>query len=354
MDLRIDPERNGGVFYAPAFSGDGRLMALGIAPDQVLLADAATGRELARLTTLRSVNPAPLVFSPDGTKLIASTNQKTVLVWDLRQIRDRLKERGLEWDVPPNPTAPDSLAAMGPVLPVRAIRVVGEVLEPQARRAAELAEMNRRLAVTPDDAEALIYRGWLFTRQQKWPEAIADLEHRLQLRPGDSADDCLLGEAYQETGQLAAALSAFSRLLERAPEDHQARFQRGLLALNLAQPRLAADDFRRVLAVEPDMDRARYRRAQALTRLGQYDEVMADLDILIPKAPVNDALYELRGIVRGALGDRDQARADREKARSLVPKDWMTLNNRAWILATGPFEERDAERAVAWRGEPSI
>ncbi len=65
-------------------------MALGIAPDQVLLADAATGRELARLTTLRPVTPTPLVFSHDGTKLIARTSEKTVLVWDLRQIRDQL------------------------------------------------------------------------------------------------------------------------------------------------------------------------------------------------------------------------------------------------------------------------
>ena len=73
---RIDQERNGTAFYRPAFTGDGRLMALGIAPDQVLLADAATGRELARLTTLQPVTPTPIVFSPDGTKLIARTNQK--------------------------------------------------------------------------------------------------------------------------------------------------------------------------------------------------------------------------------------------------------------------------------------
>ena len=71
--LRIDQEPNAGGSNPPAFTGDGRLMALGIAPDQVLLADAATGRELARLTTLQPVTPTPLVFSPDGTKLVART-----------------------------------------------------------------------------------------------------------------------------------------------------------------------------------------------------------------------------------------------------------------------------------------
>ncbi len=169
-------ERNGIADHAPAFTADGRLMALGIAPDQVLLAEAATGRELARLTTLQPVTPTPLVFSPDGTKLVARTNQKTVLVWDLRRIRDQLAPMGLDWDAPPYPTASAASDAARPLPPPRPVRVVGEVIEPQARRAAELAELNRRLAAKPDDAEALIHRGWLFTQQKKWPEAIADLE----------------------------------------------------------------------------------------------------------------------------------------------------------------------------------
>jgi hypothetical protein len=89
LALCIDQERNGVAFHSPAFTGDGRLMALGIAPDQVLLADVAAGRELARLTTLRSVTPTPLVFSPDGTMLIARTDQETVLVRNLVGNGDR-------------------------------------------------------------------------------------------------------------------------------------------------------------------------------------------------------------------------------------------------------------------------
>ena len=63
--------------------------------------------------------------------------------------------------------------------------------------------MNRRLVAKPDDAEALIHRGWLFTQQKKWRDAIADLEHRLRIHPDDSDASWLLGEAFQETGNLA-------------------------------------------------------------------------------------------------------------------------------------------------------
>ena len=139
--LQIDPERNGTAGHPPAFTGDGRLMALGIAPDQVLLADAATGRELARLTTLQPVTPTPLAFSPDGTKLVAATRQMTALMWDLRRIRDQLAPMGLDWDAPPYPTVPAASDAAGPP-PPRPVRVVGEVIEPQAQRAAELAELS--------------------------------------------------------------------------------------------------------------------------------------------------------------------------------------------------------------------
>jgi tetratricopeptide (TPR) repeat protein len=269
-----------------------------------------------------------------------------VLVWDLRRIREQLAPKGLDWEAPPYPTAPDSRDAPGPVPPPLPVRVVGRVIEPQARRAAELAEMNRRLAANPDDADALIHRGWLFIQQKKWPQAIADLVHLLRMQP-DDFDACrLLGEAYQESGELAGALSEFSRLLGRAPDDHEVRFQRGMVALALAKPDMAADDFHRVLAAEPDLERARYRRAQALIRLGRHGEALADLDILIPNDPQNDALYQLRGTVREALGDQEQARADREKASSLLPWDPTALNNRAWTYATGPIDQRDPERAV--------
>jgi tetratricopeptide (TPR) repeat protein len=332
--------------YPPAFTYDGRLMALAIAPDQMLLADPATGRELARLTTLQPIHSTPLVFSPDGTKLVANTRQKTALVWDLRRIRDQLAPMGLDWDAPPYPVASAASEASGPLPPPRPVRVVGEVIEPQARRAAEMAEMNRRLAADRNDADALIHRGWLFTRQEKWPAAIADLERRLRIRPED-ADACwLLAEACEGVGNLTGALAAVSQRLERAPEDRDARFHRGILALAVAQPDLATDDFTRILAAEPDLERARYRRVQALIRLGRHREALADLDTLLAKHPNDYVLYHLRSIAHEALGDRDPARADQEKVAALLPKDPMPLNNGAWRLATGPVDQRDPERAV--------
>ena len=343
----LGQERQGGGFYPPpVYTGDGRLMALGITGNDVMLADGATGREVVRLTVLKG--SMPLAFSPDNTKLVAATGQKAVLVWDLRRIRDRLASLGLDWDAPIYPASTASVGgtAAGPVQPLRHVRVVGEVLETQARRRVERGEMDRRLGANPDDAEALIHRGWLSLTERRLPEAIADLDHLHRQQPDYPDVERMLGQAYQDMGNLAAAPAFSSRVLERTPEDQEFRFERGMLAFAAGLTQQAADDFTRVLAADPTRDLARYHRARALNRMGRYPEASADLDALIGRNPKDFMLYELRGTAHEALGEHEPAGLDRVKARALLPRSPNLLNNQAWGLVTGSFAQRDPERAV--------
>ncbi len=118
-------------FGEPVFSPDGRIVALCVSPERIRLADAATGRTIANLSTLQPLAPTPLAFSPDCTRLIAKTDQKTVVIWDLGRIRQRLKTMGLDWEQSPYPHHDTS--AGPPVPAVRSIRVAGSALEPAAR-----------------------------------------------------------------------------------------------------------------------------------------------------------------------------------------------------------------------------
>jgi serine/threonine protein kinase/WD40 repeat protein/tetratricopeptide (TPR) repeat protein len=324
------------------FTGDSRLMAL--ANDhKILLAEAITGKELARLSTVQLDDLNPLTFSPDGTKLVVGVNGNLAHVWDLRRVRAQLAPMGLDWDAPAYPAANKRV---GPRTP-RSVRVLGEVRENGTRRAAELAEMNRRLAADPNDAEALLHRGWLRLNLSKPNEAVADLEQLMRLLPDDTDALFLLSQAHTKRNDLRSAMAALESYLKRCPEDTDARIKKGLLSLALGQQPEAVDEFSRVLEADPGRTAIRFRRAKILFRLGRFAEAVADLDAVIKRFPEDPDVYELRGQIHDALGDQERATADRKRAAELPQGDANDYNTRAWNLATGPAAQRDPDEALA-------
>jgi tetratricopeptide (TPR) repeat protein len=312
---------------------------------QILLAETATGREVARLSTLERLDPTPLAFSPDGTRLVATTKGRFVQLWDLRRVRGRLATVGFDLKELPEPL-PAGKDASGPLPPPRPVRVAGAVLPPQLRRQAEAGLLAFRLLWNPFDAEAYLERGRLHLQEKHGDEAVADLEWAVALLPGHAYAHRTLAEAYLHRFDRKAALAALSRHLERTPEDSEARLERGQLALALGQPQLADDDFTKVLAADPARDLARSRRAQAYIRLGRRQQALADLNSLLKDSPRALSLYYLRADLHERLGNHVAADADREQARVLLPKTPVALNGGAWDYAAGPEAERDPERAL--------
>src|SRR5262249_16692141 len=100
---RIPRENGGGQTGIEAFSPDGRLLAVAHSPLAVKLCRTDTAAEAARLPQPDSGMIGGLGFSPDGTQLVASTEDNRVFVWDLRTIRAGLTRLGLDWELPPYP-----------------------------------------------------------------------------------------------------------------------------------------------------------------------------------------------------------------------------------------------------------
>jgi serine/threonine protein kinase/WD40 repeat protein len=84
-----------------AFSPDGRLMAVEMAPAVLHLKEVATGRTVARLEDPCGDRATWQGFTPDGTQLVVVAKYASAIhVWDLRAIRRRLKDMGLDWNWP--------------------------------------------------------------------------------------------------------------------------------------------------------------------------------------------------------------------------------------------------------------
>jgi WD40 repeat protein len=122
-----------------AFSPDGKLMALEMAPAVIHLKDVATGRTVARLEDPHGDRNGWMAFTPDGTQLVtAAVYAKALHVWDLRAIRARLKTMDLDWDWPEFKPAPP---AERPLPPLN----IWVITQEQEKQQMQLLEELRRL-----------------------------------------------------------------------------------------------------------------------------------------------------------------------------------------------------------------
>jgi WD40 repeat protein len=89
---------NGGDGPGPmAFSRDSRTVALAHSPWSIKLWDLDGQRELATLAAPVPELLSCLYFSADVGVLVCGTQVGTIHVWDLRRLRARLREMGLDW-----------------------------------------------------------------------------------------------------------------------------------------------------------------------------------------------------------------------------------------------------------------
>jgi WD40 repeat protein len=95
-----------------AFSPDGRVMAR-TDGHKIQLLETLTEKPLATLEA-PGLGVAKFKFSPDGGMLAVTQNDQQVQLWDLRLVRQELKQMHLDWDMPPYPPASTTNDA-GPV-----------------------------------------------------------------------------------------------------------------------------------------------------------------------------------------------------------------------------------------------
>ena len=88
-----------------AFSPDGKVVALPHTLHVVKLYELATRKELATLEAPHEGAICKVEFSRDGAVLAASTRNRFVHVWDLRELRRELSDLGLDWGLPALPGA---------------------------------------------------------------------------------------------------------------------------------------------------------------------------------------------------------------------------------------------------------
>jgi Tfp pilus assembly protein PilF len=94
-----------------SFGPDGQTIAVEPSPGVIVLWDCESRREIVRLTAPNServVADVQSSFTLDGTRLVYAVSDSfpCLRTWDLRLVREHLRDLGLDWDARPLPPAP--------------------------------------------------------------------------------------------------------------------------------------------------------------------------------------------------------------------------------------------------------
>jgi tetratricopeptide (TPR) repeat protein len=214
------------------------------------------------------------------------------------------------------------------------------------------SDIDRALALNPNNALAYLARGMAFRVTGKYQDALADFDRSISLGPKEAAYT-ERGLAYISSNQLDKALVDFDKGLVLNPSSDLARAARGLVLLMKGNNAEGLLDIKSALDRNPNNQLAQVGQGMAMLVSGQYDRAIVALDQLIGKTVAYDAFARLLR-ARAYLGRNDTASAmtDLNLVLGTHPNDADALKLRgiAWS-AMHEYDKAldDLTRAIAHR-----
>ena len=224
------------------FSPDSQIVVVVDANWVIRLVAIETGRTLARFESPDLCEVTAANFSPDGSRLVITTNDgPAVHIWDLRAIRRKLAKMGLDWDAPAYseddpagssaPARPPLQVDLGP-LPLSAT-VDARAYEPTiANLEAALARNPDSPRIRSDLARRCNDYAWMLantTGSGRDPKRALTLALRsIELEPHQALYINTLGVVQYRVGQCALAVTTLDRSLAAghgAPDSVDLLFQ---------------------------------------------------------------------------------------------------------------------------------
>jgi tetratricopeptide (TPR) repeat protein len=229
-------------------------------------------------------------------------------------------------------------------------------------KALAVAEMHTELF--PDDIEARLRLGYLYTVQNDRPAAIGEYERILELDPSQHDRLQAIGELYESMGEFEQALDYYGRYLERFPDSERSFQVVGNLYRQLGKQEEARANFERTLVIDPGNVEALTSLAELEYTTGQPEEAEARLAEASDAArtPVQQAqvyeelrdLAEWQGRTRAAIQYRGR-QMEQLEASTFPPL--LTIVNRLtsldlFVQAGQPRAALDSLAAIQQALEP--
>ena len=138
--------------------------------------------------------------------------------------------------------------ASGAALVLLCVLAAAAPAKAHAPLAKQIADLTRRIAARPDDAEGYLRRGELHRLLGETRAARSDYQRARRLDPGLATVDLCLGLLEMDAGRPAAALPVLDAFVAKRPSDADGLAARGRARARLGRYREAADDLTRAIA----------------------------------------------------------------------------------------------------------
>ena len=235
-----------------------------------------------------------------------------------------------------------------PAIALLALLLVPAILATRARCAVwkdNVTLWSDVIRKHPDVAMAYTNRAKTYKEEREFARASADLERALALRPNDPGALINRGNLFYLEGDPGRALADLDRAIETDGRLADAWNSRGAVRSSLGRHEEALADFDRAIALQKSFAEAYLNRANTLVAIGRIDAAFADFNTYVLAEPDDPRGYFCRGIARAASGDAAGAAEDYGQAIRLEPRfayAWYLRSRASQTLGRNDLALRDA------------
>jgi tetratricopeptide (TPR) repeat protein len=211
-----------------------------------------------------------------------------------------------------------------------------------------IAEWNRALAISPDDAKAHNNLGRALAGKGDFEQAIVHWQKALEIDPRYWEAHNNLAVALVGKGSLNEAIAHLRQILEANPNYAEVHGNLGRALALKGKPDEAIAEWRKAIELNPNYAQAYNDLGTELSRKGRTDEAMAAWQQATVVNPAFAPAFFNLGNALDAGGKGKLALAAWRSGLTLDPNHVPTLRRAAWLLATGRDASlRNGAEAVA-------
>ncbi len=225
----------------------------------------------------------------------------------------------------------------------QALRQTGQ--EQAAKKQLALAGQTRPPVADPvlaaveslsRSSQLYLERGLALLRAGKDSMAVAQIEKALALNPDDAYALATLGQALQLVDRISAAAAAFERALALGLDDSSVHFRYGLALESLGQQDQADQQYAAALLLDHGFREARLMLASSMMRVGRYTDAEKHYRLLVETDNGNAVFWYRLGLANLAQQDCPAAMAALDRAHLIALTDGGLLQALARAYSVCP------------------